>query len=114
MRANLLIINDLFLWRRIHSLAPASGGKGAIPPVIGGNERSPPLAGAGGGKTKLFHNILIITLLYILTERICPFGYDFETPSGMIFPPLKWWENRVSAHRFNGGKFERRDGPPKL
>ncbi len=37
-----------------------------------------------------------------------------EIPSGMIFPPLKWWANLVSAHRFNGGEFVRRDGPSKL
>ena len=37
-----------------------------------------------------------------------------ETPSGMISPPLKWWANRVSAHRFNGGEMEGRDCPPKL
>ncbi len=34
-----------------------------------------------------------------------PFGYDF--------PTIKM-ANRVSAHRFNGGEFVRRDGPPKL
>jgi len=57
---------------RIHPLAPASGGKRFASPVGGGNERSPPLAGVGGWKMKYSHNLLKISPIRSLTERLCP------------------------------------------